>query len=140
MKKISATKKGNIAEDFLEKTLRFIGYQNIEVKKGRRGDWDVSLENKVFFEVKIATEDIHSSFQFNGIRYDTQYTHLFCLGITPNDIKYLIVEKKLLGLCPYKLVSMAKGSNSAFKLTQKLENLKKFAEFSDNIKRIIEKK
>ncbi len=91
----------------------------------------------MFFEVKTATQDTNNNFQFNGIRYDTNYTHLFCLGISPDNIYYLIVEKEALGKDNHKMVSMAKGSNASFKLTKTIENLNSFSKFSDNIEKIL---
>ena len=133
MKQISTTEKGDIAEDLLCRILRYIGYSDITKPEGRRGPWDVCLNSKLKFEVKMATQDKSNSFQFNGIRLDTKYTHLFCLGITPNHIHYLIVEKR--NLDQHKLVSMAKGANSAFKLTRTIKQMKGFDTFKCEIER-----
>ena len=83
------------------------------------------------------SQDTQKGFQFNGIRYDTRYTHLFCLGILPEDIKYLIVEKSLIGRSEHKMCSMAKGSNSAFKLSKAEKHLKEFNNFESEIREIM---
>jgi hypothetical protein len=134
-KLISTTEKGDMGEDFLSSVLKECGYQNVEVVKGRRGHFDVEVKqipNIVQFEVKVATEDTNSHFQFNGIRYDTKYTHLFCFGISPNDIGYIIINKN--DLNNHSMVSMAKGSNSSFKLTKNKKDLKNFDIFCDDMK------
>lgn len=40
------------------------------------------------FELKMATEDVHGSFQFNHIRYHRPYDALLCLGIAPENILF----------------------------------------------------
>lgn len=135
----STTEKGDIGEDFLANILKICGCNNVDVVKGRRGPYDVSVKHNkkdVLFEVKVATRDIHNAFQFNGIRYDTQYTHLFCLGVSPNKISYLIIKKELVGTGKYKMVSMAKGSNASFKLTKKETLLNSFDKFDTDIRDI----
>ena len=92
----------------------------------------------MFFEVKVASQDTNGNFQFNGIRYDTNYSHLFCLGITPSDLAYRIVQKGQIGSGNYKMVTMAKGSNATFKLTRTLEQLKSFDAFDTDIKNLLE--
>ena len=137
MKLISATEKGDIAEDFLAEILKAHSYQNVEVKKGRRGHYDVSLDKKVFFEVKAATLDISKGFQFNGVRYDTKYTHLFCLGVTPDNLYYLIVNKAELINGTYHLVSMTRGANATFKLSRRLNQLHEFGMFVEHVDKAV---
>lgn len=142
LKLISTTEKGDIGEDFLAKLLRECGYKNIEVVEGRRGHYDVAIrdsddKNIIEFEVKVATEDVSSAFQFNGIRYDTKYTHLFCFAISPDDINYLIIPKDDLITIKHTMVSMAKGSNSSFKLTKKKSDLNNFDSFCDDLNKTI---
>ena len=94
-KYIATTEKGDLGEDFLECMLRYLGYSEVHTKKGRRGQYDVSIKSgkkSIFFEVKVASQDTNDNFQFNGIRYDTNYSLLFCLGITPNTLAYLIIK------------------------------------------------
>lgn len=136
LKLASTTEKGDIGEDFVAELLRKCGYDDVTTVKGRRGHYDISavIDGKeVKFEVKVATQDTNGNFQFAGIRYDTQYTHLFCLGITPDKIGFLIIQKQDLGRPPHKLVSMQRGTNSSFNLTKKLDDLLSFDKFQDEI-------
>ena len=102
----------------------------------RKGQYDVRLNGKFDFEVKTASLDTNSSFQFNGIRYDTNYTHLFLLGVSPAEIRFFVLSKQ--ELYNYPMVSMAKGSNSAFKLTLPFNRLYSFDEFQNRINEIIQ--
>lgn len=136
MKKASTTDKGNIGEDLVERLLVDIGYEDVDREHSRRGHWDVRVKNglvDIKFEVKVATQDVHGHHQFNGVRYDTKYTHLFLLGVCPETLHYKIVEKKDLIGGKYTLASMARGSNATYKLTQKTEALKSFSEFEKEI-------
>ena len=142
LKFASSTEKGDIGEDFLADLLRAIGYSEVEVVENRRGPYDVGVrnaDNDIKFEVKVATQDIHNSFQFNGIRYDTQYTHLFCLGISRIAIKYLLVPKTHLldNRYGHVLVSMQKGANATFKLTKRENQLTGFDEFGTEIAQLL---
>lgn len=131
LKLASATEKGDMGEDFLAQLARECGYE-VDVVKGRRGQFDVGVKRggqKLLFEVKVATMDVNGSFQFNGVRYDTKYTHLFCLGISPEKIGFLIVPKQVLGDKGNPMVSMAKGSNASFKLTKREVQLLSFEMF-----------
>ena len=127
---ISTTEKGNIAEDFLINLLEKCN-KKVSRPQNRKGHYDVLVDDIIKFEVKLATQDRSGSFQFNGIRHDTKYTHLFCLGVAPDTIYYLIINKK--DLYDYTLVSMAKGSNSSFKLTLTKKELKFFKDFQKDI-------
>jgi len=131
---ISTTEKGNIAEDFFINLLEKCN-KKVSRPQNRKGDYDILVDNNVKIEVKLATEDKSGSFQFNGIRHDTKYTHLFCLGVSPDTIYYIIIVKKDLNE-DYTLVSMAKGSNSSFKLTLTKKNLKLFKDFEQDIEKI----
>ncbi len=141
LKVTSTTKKGDMGEDFLAVILRQCGYNDVVVVKGRRGDYDVRLcsgGKTIDFEVKVATQDTKGKFQFNGIRLDTRYTHLFCIAVLPENIKFLIVPKPWLNnRDDYRMVSMAKGSNAAFKLHRKEAQLKEFNNFEDEVRQIL---
>ncbi len=138
---MSPTEKGDKGEDFLSNLLKEIGYTDVEVVKGRRGQYDVKLFHKgkeIKFEVKVATQDVGSNFQFNGIRFDTKYTHLFCIGILPTKIKYIIVPKEWLNnRDDFRVVPMQKNSNSTFKLTKSVNQLSDFENFEEDIVQII---
>ena len=130
LKLASPTEKGNVGEDFLAKLLKYVGAGDVNVIDSRRGNYDVgaSFMGKSFkFEVKVATEDTNNSFQFNGVRYDTKYTHLFCLGIMPTKIGFFMIAKPKLD--EEKLVPMQKGTNATFKLTKKCKDAHDFSKF-----------
>jgi hypothetical protein len=134
LKPASTTEKGDIGEDLLASLLEQIGYKDVLVVKGRRNQYDVSIGKETFFEVKVATQDTNKSFQFNGVRYDTKYTHLFCLGVMPDSIKYLIIAKTSLLGKEHTLTSMAKGSNATYKLTKKESCLRDFSNLKEDLK------
>ena len=137
LKKASATDKGNLGEDLLQALLGMMGYADVSMES-RRGHWDVRVQNgnqEVKFEVKVASQDVHGSHQFNGIRYDTKYTHLFLLGATPSELRYRIIDKR--DIEDHKMVPMAKGSNAAFKLTFKTADLHSFDSFAKEIKHLL---
>lgn len=136
LKLASSTEKGNIGEDFLAALLREMGRVDVEVVKGRRGEYDVGV-GAVKFEVKVATLDVHGSFQFNGVRYDTKYTHLFFLGVLPESLRYEIVAKQTLGDGGYTMVAMAKGTNSSFKVTLPEKRMKSFDRFEAEVRRLL---
>ncbi len=133
LKIMPPTNKGNIGEDFLAALLENNKCSNVEMPEGRRGDYDVKATRDrltATFEVKVATQDVDGAFQFNGIRCDTEYTHLFCLGILPNKIGFLLIRKDEVGKPPHKMVAMAKNTNSLFKLTKQVVDLSSFSQFS----------
>ena len=136
-KTMPTTNKGDIGEDFLAALLENNKCSDVEVVKGRRGHYDVkaTYNGKVAtFEVKVATQDTNGSFQFNGVRYDTQYTHLFCLAISPNSIGFLLIRKDEVGKPPHNMVAMARNTNAAFKLTKRESDLSSFSQFSTALK------
>ena len=137
MKLIFMTEKGDIAEDFLAELLTTHDYDEVKVEKERRGDYDVSLGDSVFFEVKAATQDTNGNFQFNDIRYDTKSTHLFCLGITPDNLYYLLINKTELHSDKYNMVSMSRGSNSSFKLLRRIAQMNEFENFKGDVEKAI---
>ena len=144
MKLSATTEKGNLAENFLAELMRSLGYSDVEVKPGRRGDYDVRVgigTNEARLEVKLATQDTTNNFQFNGIRYDTDYTHLFCLGVTRSTIRYMIIPKEWLTTKKkeYHLVAMARSTNATFKLTRSFSDMLGFDKFESDVRELIEK-
>lgn len=144
MKLASATEKGNLAENFLAELIKSSGYSDVEVIPGRRGHYDVGVgrgRGKKKLEVKLATQDTTDNFQFNGVRYDTDYTHLFCLGVMRSSIRYLMLPKSWLTTRreEYPLVPMARGTNATFKLTRKAEDLAGFDRFEADLRRYLGK-
>ena len=140
LKFASSTEKGNVGEDFLAKMITAHGYSDVDVVKGRRGQHDVCVRNgdrDVRFEVKVATRDVNGGFQFNGIRYDTRYTHLFFLGIAPDAIYYEIVPKGKIGSEGYTMVAMQKRTNATFKITRPEKGLRGFDDFEADVRRLL---
>ena len=119
IKALSATEKGNIAEDFVEWLGKHNGFET-ERHPSRRGPWDVQVSGATI-EVKMATQDVSGSFQFNGIRYDYPADLIFVLGIAPDDVWFNLYARR--DLFDLTLVPMRKNSNSDFKLTRTPEQL-----------------
>ena len=141
LKFASATEKGTLGEDLLAELFRQLGYDDVETIGNRRGHYDVGLKHNgkhIKFEVKVATQDTSGNFQFNGIRTDTKYSHLFCCGIMPNLMKYRFIPKSWLNNRDgYMMVSMAKNTNSAFKLTRSSRELFIFDNFQSDVEKIL---
>ena len=134
VKSISSTDKGNLGEDLLAKMLEAMSYVHVSIDNSRRGGWDVRVQNgdhDLKFEVKVASLDIHGAHQFNGIRHDTEYTHLFLLGVLPDELRYKIISKR--NRDDYTMTPMAKGTNSGYKITFRSQELASFDEFGNEI-------
>lgn len=135
----STAEREDIGEDLLRILLSEAGYENAKLSgKGRRGEWDASCQGargEARFKVKAATQDIHEKHQFNGIRPATNYTHLFLLGVLPEDVRFRIIAKK--GRDQYKLVPMSKGTNTNFKLTLSSSDLHSFDRFNEEIAKVL---
>ncbi len=145
VKHIATTEKGDLTEDLLAELLVELNYENVEVLKGQRGHFDVSFTYKtklIRVEVKLASQDTNKSFQFNGIRNDRGYTHLFCLGVTPDNIKFLFLPKYKLGKDGYTMVAMSKDTKgdraTGHKLTRKEKDLICFNNFESCIETILD--
>ena len=125
IKALSATEKGNIAEDFV----RWLGEHNgfeAERHRSRRGPWDVRVAGFTI-EVKMATQDVNGAFQFNGIRYDYPADLIFVLGIAPDEVWFNLYARR--DLFELTLVPMRKNANSDFKLTRTPEQLLAVGDF-----------
>lgn len=135
----SATETGNLGKDLLRNLLVKAGYENAEIsEKGRHGEWDVSCKGangEARFEVKVATQDVSGSHQFNGIRRDTGYTHLFLLGVMYEKIHFLIIAKS--DLNKYTLTPMRKGTSRDFKNTLLPSDLYPFNCFTEEIEKVL---
>lgn len=132
--------KARLVKIYFFKILHEIGYLLSEINPNRKGDWDVITPNGnqiAKFEVKVATLDTHHNHQFNGIRYDSKYIHLFLLGVSPNELKNKIVAKS--DLNNFSLVSTQKGANAAFKLTLRAKDLNSFDGFETELNDLLGK-
>ena len=132
---IPTTNRGEVAEKFAAALLREIGYADAEQKDNRRGQWDVKAGGQTF-EVKMASEDIGGAFQFNGIRYDTQYDLLLVVGVAPDDILFRVFQRRELIDLP--LTPMAKGTSGTYKLTRRREQLLTIDEFENEARKFID--
>ena len=130
IKALSATEKGNIAEDFVVWLAQCYNLK-AEPHESKRGEYDVLVADKKL-EVKMASEDVSGNFQFNGIRYDTRYDFLCALGISPDQALFNIYPRAQLLNLP--LVPMQKGANATFKLTRKKSELLDLSEFPNFFK------
>ena len=136
LKLASTTEKGNVGRDFLKDMLAQYDYGCEECE---RGQYDLSVQHNgttVKLKVRVATLDSNDSFQFNGIRLNTHYTHLFCLGVSPDRIGYLIIMGEKLGTDEYKLVPMSSENKDEFKLTRQEGALKSFNDFRNDLVRL----
>lgn len=127
VKNLSATDKGQLAEDFIVWIARHY-HMEADSSGSRLGEFDVMV-NERKLEVKMASEDVSGNFQFNGVRYDTRYEILCVLGISPNEIYFNLYPKNVLIDLP--LVRMAKSTNSTFKLTRPKNLLYPITEFKN---------
>lgn len=126
------TTKGDLAENFIIEYSKELGF-DVANKISRLGDYDTKI-NGMTFEVKMATEDISGSFQFNHIRYDYKYDWILCLGIAPTIILFDIWSKSdLVTGRAGTLVSMGRGQNASFKLTKPKGPLHPISEFKSRI-------
>ncbi len=139
LKVISTTEKGDIGEDLLHALLLKAGYRDAKLSsEGRRGEWDVSCKGtkgEARFEVKVATLDTRDTHQFNEIRHDTNYTHLFLLGVAPEDMRFRLIAKE--DRNKYTLTPMHKGTKAGYKLTQSPSDLHSFDCFTEEVAKVL---
>lgn len=133
-KNLANTSKGDAGQEFLVRYANQLGFN--AKNHGRNGDWDIEIEDRKF-EVKLASEDVSGSFQFNHIRYDSKYDFLLCLGVAPDKLLFGIWDKGQLAKGEAgNLVSMGKNQNSSFKLTKKLSVLHPIERLKDELIRV----
>jgi hypothetical protein len=139
IKTISNTKVGAVGQDFIEKICNDLGFV-VEFPLSKTGarakqnPWDIKI-NGVSFELKTATEDINGNFQFNHVRYHRKYDALLCLGVSPNNLYFMLWSKAdVVTDKAGKLVSMEKNANASYKLTKKPSTLLPIISFEEKIK------
>ena len=125
IKQVSTTEKGDIAEEFAIELASSHGLDAMP-NISKRGEWDIKISGKKV-EVKMASEDVHGNFQFNGIRYDTKFDILLVIGISPDGIFFETYKRRELIDMP--LVAMAKKTNAAYKLTRRIDQLLSISDF-----------
>lgn len=132
IKVMSNTEKGDLAVVFFGTYSKEMGFK-VEEMKSRLGDYDAKI-NGMTFEVKMATEDISGSFQFNHLRLDYKYDWVLCLGVTPNDILFDIWSKADVATGKAgRLVTMGRGQNASWKLTKPKKVLHPIAELKSKM-------
>ncbi len=136
----SPTQKGNIAEDFFKTALLDCGYTDVRIAPNRRGPYNVRLNSggkTIDFGVVLATQDTSDHFQFNGMTLDSEYSHVFCLGVFPESTKFLIFPvSELTDNEDYRTVPMNPGSD-LLKLTRTEDQLVSFDDFCRVIRQIL---
>lgn len=134
-KSLPNSSKGDAGEEFIQQYVTALGFSVNKIT--RLGDWDLTIQGKKF-EIKLATEDVAGSFQFNHIRYDSRYDYLFCLGVTPENLLFGIWTKAdiVTGIAG-NLVSMGKNQNASFKLTKKTASLHEIAELQNILQELL---
>ena len=109
------TPKGDFGEKVTTNLIKKIIGIYAEIINGGKGEFDILTKSGIKIEHKLATEDVGGKFQFNGIKKDVNYDHVFCLGVSPNDLWFGIwskkeVEKRLTTV-------MMSGAEDGFKLS-----------------------
>ena len=120
------TNRGEIGEQFVR---RYLEAANIRVGNGdRTSKTDMSIEG-YRVEVKTASLGANGTFQFNHVRYDRDYRYLICLGICPNSVFFGEWRKgNLAEGGAGRLVPMAQGQHTTYKLTKKRDDLQPIEE------------
>ena len=86
VKTLSNTHVGAVGQAFVQEWCNQMGMA-WEDSESPQGPWDARIEG-VTFEIKTATEDVNSNFQFNHIRHHREYQALLCLGISPDAVLF----------------------------------------------------
>ena len=91
---------------------------DFDVINGGIGEFDIILETPnttLRLEHKLATEDTNGGFQFNGIKKEIDYDYVYCFGVSPNDLWFIIQTRKW---CEMNLTTnMAKNVEGGYKYT-----------------------
>lgn len=117
------TNRGEIGEEFIR---RFLSAHDIPVAYGGRTSRTDLTIGKKRVEIKTASLGANGAFQFNHVRLDRDYEFLFCLGICPNAIVFDMWRKgDVAENRAGKLVRMAEGQAVTYKLTKRLDAMRK---------------
>ena len=114
VKDAPTTIKGTFGEELVALFMDKIVGVPTEIIDGGKGPYDLRTQSNVTFEVKLATEDSHGGFQFNGLKKDVEYDYAFCLGVSPNELWFGIWPKKDV---KELTTSMSKNGSDTYKLT-----------------------
>lgn len=142
IKTISNTKVGSVGQTFIEKLCAELEFQclfpvNEKNERLTQSPWDIQI-NGVKLELKTATEDVGGNFQFNHVRYHRKYDGLLCLGVSPDNLYFMIWSKADVATGKAgNLVTMEKAANASFKLTKKANSLYPIANFEQEISKFV---
>ena len=132
VKTLSNTHVGAVGQAFVQEWCNQMGMA-WEDSESPQGPWDARIEG-VTFEIKTATEDVNSNFQFNHIRHHREYQALLCLGISPDAVLFDAWRKgEVAEGTAGHLVTMDRGSSATFKLTKKRQDLRPIDDFQARI-------
>jgi len=140
IKTISNTKVGAVGQGFIEGLCKALAIScefplNKKNVRASQSPWDIKI-NGVTVELKTATEDTNSAFQFNHIRYHRDYEAVLCLGVTPDKLFFGVWSKADVTTGKAgKLVTMEKGANASYKLTKQVDGLLPISKFQNVITR-----
>lgn len=119
IKFMSTTDKGNFGENFTTELLNNIGIKAERVNRGI-GDFDILLSKyDIKLEHKLATEDVNNSFQFNAFDKNKNYDYVFCLGVSPNELLFDIIEKSYI----LSLTTRMTKAEGGYKMTTRKDAL-----------------
>ncbi len=139
IKKAPVGTKGKFGEKVTSAYLNSINYKS-KIVNGGICDFDILLEAsnvKLKIEHKLATEDVHNSFQFNAIKKDIDYDYVFCLGVSPNDLWFKIRSR---AWCEQNLTTnMSRDIVGGFKYTERRNQMIPLTEenFRGEIEKIV---
>jgi len=105
--------KGTFGEELTVNLIKNIIGMNAEIINGGIGDFDILTETSIKIEHKLATEDTNGKFQFNSLKKDADYDYAFCLGVSPNDMWFMVVPKDEIK----KLTTSMNPGTEVYKLT-----------------------
>ena len=130
-RRVENTNRGDIGEEFLRRYLLSNGEFEINKRGHRAEDEDLQIES-YGLEIKTASLGANGTFQFNHVRYDKQYRFLICLGVCPDKLVFNAWTKEALSVGEAgRLVRMAEGQSTTFKLTKRLGEMRPIEEFVD---------
>ena len=124
VKAAAMTPKGDFGEEVTATLIKELVGMPAEIINGGKGEFDILTESKVTFENKLATEDTHGGFQFNGLKNDLWF------GIwTKKEVEELTT-------------SMTKDGSDSFKLSARKSARAKYSVMPltpENFKREVSK-
>lgn len=112
--------KGTFGENFTSDMIENICGVKSNIINGGIGDFDILTETGIKIEHKLATEDTNGKFQFNSLKKDADYDYAFCLGVSPNDMWFMVVPKDEIK----KLTTSMNPGTEVYKLTGSKKTVK----------------